>query len=159
VPLAAASIVAFGWTIPNLSDQSSLLTNFSVPNLLGLLLGLGGGAPMFLRVINVGLVVVVAILVAAVARGRRDWLSTAGWATLALLASLAWLMPWYIVWVLPLAALGASLRLRRAAIAATVFLVLAAIPVTGIALRALHVNPTGTSVGRASRARAQRLEQ
>jgi hypothetical protein len=34
---------------------------------------------------------------------RRDWLSGAGWATLALLASLGWLMPWYVIWLLPLA--------------------------------------------------------
>jgi hypothetical protein len=157
VPLAAASIAAFGFALPNLSDQSTILTSFSVPNLLGLLLGLGGGAPVVLRVINVVLVVVVAILVAAVARGHRDWLSTAGWATLALLASLAWLMPWYIVWLLPLAALGASLRLRRVALAATVFLVLAFMPVTGMVLGQLHVNLLGSSVGRASSARTQRL--
>jgi hypothetical protein len=157
VPLAAASIAAFGFALPNLSDQSSLVTTFSVPNLLGLLLGLGGGAPVLLRVMNVALVVVVAILVAAVARGRHNWLSAAGFATLALLASLAWVMPWYIVWVLPLAALGASLRLRRVALAATVFLVLTFIPATGMVLAQLHINPMGTAVGRASSAQVRRL--
>ncbi|HWF75297.1 MAG TPA: glycosyltransferase 87 family protein [Solirubrobacteraceae bacterium] len=157
VPLAAVSVAAFGFTPPNLSDQSSLLTSFSVPNLLGLLLGLGGGAPILLRTVNVALVLVVALLVARVARGRHDWLSAAGFGTLALVASLAWLMPWYVVWALPLAAVGASLRLRRVALATTVFLVLTFLPVTGIALTQLHLNPMGSAVGIASNVRAQKL--
>jgi len=103
--------------------------------------------------------VAVATLVALVARRRSEWLSGAGWATLALVASLAWLMPWYVVWVLPLAALGSSLRLRRAALAATVFLVLTFMPVTGTVLGALHLNPMGSSVGRAATARTHRLER
>jgi hypothetical protein len=159
VPLAAVTIAAFGFALPNLSDQSTILTGFSVPNLLGIVLGLGGGAPDLLRVVNVALVVAVAVLVTVVARGRRDWLTSAGWATLALLASLAWVMPWYIVWLLPLAALGASLRLRRVALAATVFLVLTFIPVTGMVLGQLHINPMGSAVGRAASAKSQRLEQ
>ncbi|HWF33780.1 MAG TPA: glycosyltransferase family 87 protein [Solirubrobacteraceae bacterium] len=158
-PLAAASIAAFGFTVPNLSDQSSLLTTFSVPNLLGLLLGLGGGAPVLLRVINVALVVAIVVLITGVARGSRDWLSAAGFATVALVASLAWLMPWYVVWVLPLAAVAASLRLRRVALVATAFLVLSFLPVTGIVLAQLHINPMGSAVGIASNARAQKLEQ
>jgi uncharacterized membrane protein len=159
MPVAAASIAAFGLTIPNLSAQTSLLTTFSVPNLAGLLLGLGGGAPILLRVVNVALVLVVAVLVVLVACGRRDWLSAAGFATLALIASLAWLMPWYVVWVLPLGAIGASLRLRRAALAVTAFLVLSFLPATGILLAHLHINPTATPVGKLSNARAQKLEQ
>ena len=39
VPVGASSIAAFGPHDPELSDQSSLLTTFSVPNLLGLVLG------------------------------------------------------------------------------------------------------------------------
>jgi hypothetical protein len=159
VPLAAASVAAFGFTIPNLSDQTSLLTTFSIPNLVGLLLGLGGGAPMLLRVINVALVVVIAILVWLVARGRRDWLSAAGFATLALLVSLAWVMPWYVVWLLPLAAIATNLPLRRAALVATAFLVLTFLPATGIALSRLHIDPMATAVGKASNMRAQRLAQ
>ena len=156
-PLAAASVAAFGFSIPNLSDQSTILTTFSGPNLVGLSLGLGGAPPMLLRVANVVAVVVVAILVAAVARGRRDWLSAAGFATLALLASLAWLMPWYVVWLLPLAAIGSSLRLRRVALAVTVFLLISFAPATGILLAKLHLNPIGSSVGQAANARWERL--
>jgi hypothetical protein len=114
---------------------------------------------MLLRVINVALVVVIALIVAVVARGRRDWLSGAGFATLALLASLAWVMPWYIVWLLPLGAIAASLPLRRATLVATAFLVLSFLPATGMLLSRLHVNPTATAVGKAANARAQKLAQ
>ncbi|MDQ6807272.1 MAG: hypothetical protein M3065_20480, partial [Actinomycetota bacterium] len=157
-PLAAVSVAAFGLALPNLSDQTSILTLFSVPNLVGLLLGLGGGTPALLRAVNVALVAVMAILVTGVARGRRDWLSAAGFGTMALIASLAWLMPWYVVWALPLAALGTSLRLRRAALVTTAFLVLTFLPLTGMVLSRLDVNPMNSAVGIASNARAQKLE-
>jgi hypothetical protein len=81
---------------------------------------------------------------------RREWLAGAGWATLALLASLGWLMPWYLVWLLPFAALASSPRLRRVASAATVFLVVSFLPVTGGVLSRLELNPTAGAVGLAA---------
>ncbi len=42
------------------------------------------------------------------------WIAPAGWATLALLVTTAWLLPWYVVWLLPLAALGGDRRLELA---------------------------------------------
>ncbi|MBV9310974.1 MAG: DUF2029 domain-containing protein, partial [Solirubrobacterales bacterium] len=153
VPLIGLSIALFGFTLPNLQDQSTLLTDLSVPNLFGLAIGVGGGTPGVLRAANVVLVLVVL----ACLRRKHDWLSSAGWSTLALVASLAWLVPWYIVWVLPLAALGTSVRLRRATLAFTVFLVLSFIPETGILLINHGINPMGSSVGQASKALQRRL--
>jgi hypothetical protein len=43
-----------------------------------------------------------------------DWITCAGWATLALLLGTAWLLPWYATWLTPLAALSPSRRLRAA---------------------------------------------
>ncbi len=153
IPLAALSIALFGFTIPNLQDQSTLLTDLSVPNLVGITIGVGGGTPGLLRVMNVLFVVAVIYFL----RRKGDWLSGAGWSTLALLASLAWLVPWYILWLLPLAALGTSVRLRRAAIAFTVFLVLTFLPETGVLLIEHGLNPMGSSVGQASKALQNRL--
>jgi alpha-1,6-mannosyltransferase len=154
--LAAASIALFGFSIPNLSDQSTLLTDFSVPNLVGLLLGLGGGTPGLLRAANVLLVVGVAVILR---RNRGDWLTGAGWATLVLIASLAWLVPWYITWLLPLAALGSSVRLRRATAAATAFVLLSFVPVTGIVLTQLNVSTMSGSAGQASKVKQHQLER
>ncbi len=43
---------------------------------------------------------------------RRETRHRAGWASVALLVTLSWVLPWYVLWVLPLAALSASRRLR-----------------------------------------------
>jgi hypothetical protein len=155
IPLAALSISLFGFTIPNLSQQSSLLTDFSIPNLVGLLLGVGGGTPVLLKVATV----LVVLAVAHQVYRRRDWLSGAGWSTFALIASLAWLVPWYIVWLLPLAALGTSIRLRQTAVALTVFLVIAFIPATPLFLSDHGINPLGTAAGQASRSLQHKLAQ
>jgi alpha-1,6-mannosyltransferase len=153
VPLTAMSVALFGLAIPNLQDQSTLLTNWSIPNLFGLLIGIGGGTPALLRVLNVGVVVTVALLV----RRRRDWLAGAGWATFALIVSLAWLVPWYLVWLLPLAALATNVRLRQAALALTVFLVLTFMPATDMFLFKHGINPLNDKAGQASRTLQQKL--
>jgi hypothetical protein len=76
-----------------------------------------------------------------------------------LLASLAWLMPWYVIWVLPLAAFGTSLRLRKAAMALSLFLVATFIPTTPIVVGMLHLNPMNTPVGQASLIHQRKLAQ
>lgn len=146
-PLAVLSVAMFGWAVPNVAGQSDLLTGFSAPNLLGWALGLGGGTPDLVRDMNV---VIVAVVGYQVLR-RREWLSGAGWATLALLASLGWLMPWYVVWLLPLAALAPSVNLRRVTLASTVFLIVTFLPFTASVLSAIKVNPSAGPVGVAAR--------
>ncbi len=155
IPLVVGSLLLFGFSLPNLSDQSTLLTDFSIPQVVGLILGIGGGTPGLLKLANVLLVATVVYLIWR----RRDWLSSAGWATLALIASLAWLMPWYVVWVLPLAALGSSVRLRRAAIALSVFLVLSFLPQLSVYMKHHHLDPLSSPAGQASQTLAKRLSQ
>jgi hypothetical protein len=153
VPLLALSLALFGLSLPNLQDQSTLLTDFSVPNVVGLILG-GGGTPALLRLMEV---LVVVCVVALVLRRRGDWLSRAGWATLVLLMSLAWLMPWYVIWVAPLAALGSSPRLRRATLAFTVFIVVTFLPALSLFLSTHGINPLATPAGQASLKLEQKL--
>jgi hypothetical protein len=155
IPLAALSVVLFGLALPNLQDQSTLLTAFSIPNVVGLALGIGGGTPLLLRVADAGVVLAVVFLL----RRRGDWVSRAGWGTLALIASLAWLMPWYLIWLAPLAALGSSPALRRATLALTVFLVLTFIPATGIYLSNHGIDPLATHAGHASSALQHQLSR
>ena len=78
---------------------------------------------------------------------KGDWISRAGWATFALILSLAWLMPWYAIWLTPLAALGGSSRLRKATLALTVYLVLCFVPSTEIFLSQHGLDPMNGSVG------------
>jgi len=153
IPMIALSLALFGFSLPNLSQQSTLLTGFSFPQVFGLLIGIGGGTPDLLRVATAGVVVVIALLL----RSRGDWISRAGWATMALIASLSWLMPWYAIWVLPLAVLGTSLRLRRGAIALTLYVLITFVPWTAIFLATHNINPLGTPVGQASSNLQQKL--
>ncbi len=52
-------------------------------------------------------------LVRRVWRGELDWIAGAGWATVAMLATASSLLPWYVAWLMPLAALGRDRRLLR----------------------------------------------
>ncbi|MGH2859479.1 MAG: polyprenol phosphomannose-dependent alpha 1,6 mannosyltransferase MptB [Solirubrobacteraceae bacterium] len=45
--------------------------------------------------------------------GRLDWIAGAGWAMLTMLVASSSLLPWYVAWLLPLAALGHDRRLTR----------------------------------------------
>ncbi len=51
--------------------------------------------------------------------GELDWITAAGWATVGLLVSAGLLMPWYIAWLIPLAALSPDRRLWFTAIGLT----------------------------------------
>jgi hypothetical protein len=145
LPLIALDLALFGFSLPNLSQQSTLLTGFSITNLFGLLLGVGG-TPALLKIAAVGVVLVVAHQFYR----NRDWIGGAGWSTLALIASLSWLMPWYVVWLLPLAALGSSLRLRRLAGALTVMLLLVFLPAVNTYMNNHNIDLLNTPAGRAS---------
>jgi high-affinity Fe2+/Pb2+ permease len=46
-----------------------------------------------------------------------DPIRMAGWATFAILLASAWLVPWYLLWLLPLAALAADRWLAVATVA------------------------------------------
>ncbi|HWE13355.1 MAG TPA: glycosyltransferase family 87 protein [Solirubrobacteraceae bacterium] len=155
VVMAALSVSLFGLSIPNLSQQSTLLTGASIPNILGLVLHLGGGTPLLLKVCAVGVVLVVAHQYFR----NRDWVAGAGWATLALIASLSWLMPWYVVWLLPLAALVRSGRLRRVSIALTLYLVLSFMNWTNYYMADHGINLLSTPAGGASASLQNKLEQ
>lgn len=145
IPLLVLSLALFGFSLPNLQDQSTLLTWFSIPNVVGLILGSGGG-PTLLRLFDLAVVIAVILLL----RRRGDWIANAGWATLALLASLAWLMPWYVIWLAPLAALSTSPWLRKATLVMSVYLVITFIPAMQIFLQGQGLNPLDTPAGHAS---------
>ncbi|HEX8648887.1 MAG TPA: polyprenol phosphomannose-dependent alpha 1,6 mannosyltransferase MptB [Thermoleophilaceae bacterium] len=71
-----------------------------------------------------------ALLAWLLVRTRRgaDPIAMAGWATLAILVASAWLVPWYVLWLLPLAALAADRRLVWATVALCAWMLPIAIP-------------------------------
>jgi len=145
--VAIASLLAFGLHIPDLNTQSRLVTNESVPNLIGLAVGAGGESEAIRGIMS-------AVLAASVlaccwlAWRRRDAITASGWASVALLVTLSWVLPWYVLWVLPLAALSSSRRLRTAALVLGVYLIVAWAPASGLLWDAIGFQPEKTSLGR-----------
>jgi alpha-1,6-mannosyltransferase len=113
---------AFGF-LGALNEQQQLVATHSIPAETARLFGLSGVSGWWRHLwLGVFLVVLVYTLWRT-ARGA-DWRTMAGWATLALLLSTAWLLPWYAIWVLPLAALADSRRLRAATLAFCAYAIL-----------------------------------
>ncbi len=102
--------------VPQVVQQQRLVARYSVPSELGVLLGHAGLTPAIRIGAMVVLIAVVALLLWRTWRGA-DWVACAGWATLTGLLTTAWLTPWYAVWVLPIAAIAPSPRLRAACLA------------------------------------------
>ena len=126
----------------------------AIPNLIGWVIGAGGAASWVVNAMQVLIVGVVAYQLLK----RREWLSGAGWATVALLASLGWLMPWYIIWLLPLAAIATDARLRVVALGATLLVTLSFMPVVLPFLKHHGINPMSGNVG-VNAVKFQRLAQ
>jgi hypothetical protein len=146
VAAAALTINAFGLNLPNISQQSHLVVPDGIPNLIGLALGFGGATSEMRHVLNVGLVVVVVAATIWAWRTRR-LLTPSGWVMVALIVTLGWTLPWYIVWVLPFAALARSRSLRIAAAVITIYMYMTFMPYSSEILAFLHVNPAQTTLG------------
>jgi hypothetical protein len=145
--VAAASLIAFGLHVPDLSTQSKLVTSLSAPNLLGLALG-SGGETETLRLLLSGVLILVVLGCCVLAWRRKDAITASGWVTIALLLTLGWVLPWYVLWVLPLAALSDSRRLRTTALALGVYLIVAWAPASGLLWNKIGFHPEKTSLGR-----------
>jgi hypothetical protein len=84
--------------------------------------------PYEVQQVSTALFVFVFALLLALAWRGADWIESIGWTTLALLLTLTWIMPWYIAWLLPFAALSESRRLRYATLAFGIFLLVVHLP-------------------------------
>ena len=84
----------------------------------------------------------------AMAFRRRESITASGWATVALLVTLGWVLPWYILWLLPLAALSRSRRLRTTALVLGAYLIVAWAPASGLVWNAIGFQPSKTPLGR-----------
>jgi hypothetical protein len=144
--LGGASLLAFGLHVPDLSTQSSLVTSESIPNLIGLAAGAGGESAGLRSALSVILVAIL-LFCAWLAWSRRDAITASGWASVALLVTLSWVLPWYVLWVLPFAALSRSRRLRAAVLVLGVYLIIAWSPASGELWNAIHFYPEKTALG------------
>jgi len=112
-------------------DHSS---RFSLPHKTAQLLAalLPGGPSDYLNTVRIvfGLAFAAAFLwlLWRTWRGRIDALDAIGWATFAILVATAWLLPWYILWLLPFAALSRDRRLKLATLALSGWMLAIGVP-------------------------------
>jgi hypothetical protein len=115
--LAVIGLIGFGahalGFLGAVGEQQQLVAVHSIPAETARLVGLTGTPAWWRHLFLALFAAVFAFALWRTARGA-DWRVAAGWTMLALLLSTAWLLPWYAIWALPLAAIGGDRRLRGA---------------------------------------------
>jgi len=91
----------------------------SIPGFISIALGLGQLGQIAQLALTAGCGVTIAWLLRRVWIGELDWITGAGWATFTVLITAGALLPWYVAWLVPLAALSSDRRLLIAALALT----------------------------------------
>jgi alpha-1,6-mannosyltransferase len=129
VLLVTAAWLAFGWSwleaLGVAGENQGRTSHMSIPITVSRLADLD---PNQVRVTALVLyAVLVAYLLAWTWRGG-DWLRAAAWAGLGLLLATAWLLPWYLIWSLPLAALSRDRALKLLLLGLTAYQLGARIP-------------------------------
>jgi hypothetical protein len=145
--LAAASIAAFGVNTPDLSQQDSLVIPSGIPNLVGYVIGAGGDTYAVRMAFTAALVLAV-IACTIWAWRSQEWLMPCACATLALLLTLSWELPWYLIWLLPFGALARGRRIRIATLILGVYMFLAWMPYSTTFERDIGLHLNTTIVGR-----------
>jgi len=117
-----AGELAFGWNwlsaIGLAGENQSKTSHLSIPSTAARLTGFGKEPT---RVCALTLYAALfAYLLAYTWRGG-DWLRAGAWASFGLLLATSWLLPWYLIWTLPLTALSRDRRLWLAVLALTAF--------------------------------------
>ena len=124
------SLLVFGTSVTEAlsvaGGNQDRISRWGVPATLSRISGIDVDA---LRItLAVAYVLAVAGLLVAVSRGF-DWVRAAGWASLGLLVASAYLVPWYLIWLLPAAAISRDRVLIGATIVLTIFQVINGIPI------------------------------
>jgi hypothetical protein len=122
--VAAIAMVAFGGgafaIVHQIAGQQHAVAHRSAPSIVAGLLGLGG-VTSAMRVVAAGALLLGLAWLLRLAWRTGDWLRATGWATLLVLVTSSWLLPWYVAWLLPVAAVAGDARLRAASLAFTAF--------------------------------------
>jgi hypothetical protein len=131
IAVAAVGVIGFGphalGFLTAIGEQQQLVSTHSIPAETARLAGLSGTPNWWRQLWAAGFLLALAYTLWRTARGA-DWRAAAGWATLALLVSTAWLLPWYAIWPLPLAAVCGDRRLRAGALVLCAYAVLIHLP-------------------------------
>jgi hypothetical protein len=127
--IGAAAYAGFGWewldAFGLAGENQGRTSHLSIPTTLARLTGLGPDP------IRVGALALYAAAIACLLiwtwRGG-DWVRAAAWAAFGLLLATSWLLPWYLIWPLPLVAVSRDRRLQLLLLGLTAFQLGARIP-------------------------------
>jgi len=127
--VAVAAHLAFGWDwlrgFGLAGENQSRTSHLSIPTTVARLTGLGpDGVRLDAAIL---FAVLVAYLLAWTWRGG-DWIRASAWAAFALLLATSWLLPWYLIWPLPLVAISRDRPLQLLTLALTAYQLGARIP-------------------------------
>jgi Glycosyltransferase family 87 len=127
--VALAAYIAFGWNwlhaFSLVGENQGRTSHMSIPVTTARLTGLD---PDWVRPAALALfAALVAYLLVWTYRGG-DWLRAAAWATTGLLLATSWLLPWYLLWPLPAAALSRDRPLKLLLLGLTAYQLGARIP-------------------------------
>ncbi|HET7418654.1 MAG TPA: glycosyltransferase 87 family protein [Solirubrobacterales bacterium] len=129
VAIAIAAYLAFGWDWLHgfglAGENQSRTSHMSIPITVARLGGLDPDAVRLLAAL--AFAALVAYLLVWTWRGG-DWVRASSWAALGLLLATAWLLPWYLIWLLPLAAISRDRPLQLLSLGLTAYQLGARIP-------------------------------
>ena len=129
VVIAVAGYAAFGWdwlhSFGLAGENQSRTSYMSIPITTARLTGLDPDAVRIAALILYA--AFVTYLLIRTWQGA-DWIEATAWATLALLLATSWLLPWYLIWPLPLIALSRNHKLTLLALVLTAYQLGARIP-------------------------------
>jgi alpha-1,6-mannosyltransferase len=127
--IAVASYAAFGWSwlgaLGLAGENQDRTTHMSIPITIARLTGLD---PTAIRATALILFAIASLALLIRTWRGGDWLRNAAWASFALLLATAWLLPWYLIWALPLVALSRDRPLQLLTLALTAYQLPARMP-------------------------------
>jgi hypothetical protein len=125
----AAGLIAFGShgldSVGLAGENQAATSHYSVPATLARIFDAGVDGVRTVALVVFG--ALVAGLLIWVWRGG-DWLRAAAWCGFGLLLATGWLLPWYLIWALPLAGLARDRALSGAVLALTAFQLVNRVP-------------------------------
>jgi hypothetical protein len=128
--IGLAGYLGFGWewlhAFGLAGESQGRTSHMSIPVTFARLTGIDEGAVRVAALAIFGAALV--WLLVWTWRGA-DWIRAAAWAGTGLLLATSWLLPWYLVWPLPLAAVARDRRLALVLLALTAYQLGARIPV------------------------------
>jgi alpha-1,6-mannosyltransferase len=127
--IGVAAYAGFGWdwlhAFGLAGENQSRTSHLSIPITVARLGGLGTDP---LRAAALAAYAAVFVYLIAWTWRGGDWIRAGGWAALGLLLASSWLLPWYLVWPLPLAAISRDRPLQLLTLALTAYQLGARIP-------------------------------